>query len=73
MIGEKAYIVTFFKTASTDFGQDREIRQRIVEVSAPDEFEALKKAKAEFCQRERLTDWAGHADRCEVTEAGLPA
>jgi hypothetical protein len=73
MIAERAYIVTFFKTVSTDFGQDREIRQRAVEVSAPNEFEALKKAKAEFCRREGLTDWAGHADRFEVTEAGFPS
>jgi hypothetical protein len=73
MISKKDYVVTFFKTVATDFGQDREIKQRIVVVCAPNEREALKEAKAEFCRKERLMDWALHADRCEVTESTSPA
>jgi hypothetical protein len=69
----RPFVVTFYKTVSTDFGEDREIRQRTVEVFAPNEQEALKEAKAELCRIENLTDWAVHADRCEVAQPGFPS
>lgn len=55
MTSRKPFVVTFYKTGSTDFGQDREIKQRTVEVFAPNEQDALKKAQAELCRMENLT------------------
>jgi hypothetical protein len=73
MTSRKPFVVTFYKTVSTDFGEDREIKQRTVEVFAPNEQDALKEAQAELCRIESLTDWALHADRYEVLPQGFPS
>ena len=73
MASKKPYVVTFFKTVSTDFGEDREIRQRTVEVVAANDDDALKEAQAELCRKENLANWTLHADRYEINEVGFPS
>ena len=73
MTSRKPFVVTFYKTVSTDSGQDREIRQRTVEVFALNEQAALKEAQAELCRTENLTDWTLHADRYEVMPQTFPS
>jgi len=73
MTTKKRYVVNFFKTVSTDFGEDREIRQRSVEVFATDEHDAEKQAKDELCRLEGLSDWSLHADRCTSEQLEFPA
>jgi hypothetical protein len=65
---EKRYVVTFFKTVTDDYGRDREIRQRTVEVGAADEGTAVQLGIRALCRAESLTDWSHHADRYEVKE-----
>ena len=67
MTGNECYVVTFLKTVSTNRGDDREIKQRVIEVVGDDEQDALRKAKAEFCRLDRVRDWSQHADRYLVT------
>ena len=68
MTSDKRYRVTFYKTITTDYGRDREIEQRVVEVVAADEESALELAKREFCRLKRLPDWTIHADRCAIEQ-----
>ena len=72
MTTRKPFVVTFYKTVSTDFREDREIKQRAVEVFALNEQDALKEAQAELCRIENLTDWALHADRLRDHASGFP-
>ena len=73
MTTRRPFVVTFYKTVSTDFGEDREIKQRTVEVFAPNEQDALKEAQAELCRQESLSDWALHADRYEIRHPDFPS
>ncbi len=60
------YVVTFFKTVITDYGDDREITQRTIEVSATDQNDALDRAKEELCRLDEIGHWSHHADRYEI-------
>ena len=71
MTEKKPYLVSFFKTVITSYGNDHEICQRTVEVTAADEDEALQQAKDELCRAERLVDWSQHADRYELEYVDL--
>lgn len=70
---KKRYVVTFYKTISSDYGEDKDILQGRFEVFADSEETALEEAKAEFCRRERLHDWMLHANRCEVEQPDPPS
>ncbi|MEX0760013.1 MAG: hypothetical protein WD100_10575 [Tistlia sp.] len=70
MATERRYVVTFYKTITTDYGHDKEIEERVLEVTAVDEQTALERAQAEFCRLKELSDWRLHADRCAVEEGG---
>lgn len=70
---QKRYVVTFYKTVTTDYGEDREIVQRAVEVFANDDARALDAAKAEFARLEGLADWSLHASRFTVEGPGVPS
>lgn len=70
---QKHFLVTFYKTVTTDYGNDQEIKQRALEVFAEDEAEALETAKAEFARLEGLTDWSLRANRCTVEQPDEPS
>ena len=62
----QCYCVTFYKTVTTDYGRDREITQRAVEVRASNERSAVEIAKTEFCRLHGVADWSWHSDRFEI-------
>jgi hypothetical protein len=66
MIARKRNRVTFFKTVTSDHGSDVEIPQRTVDIVAEEAAEAVRRAKAEFCRREGIDNWAQHAGRYAV-------
>ena len=55
-------MVTFFKTVITDYGDDREITQRTIEVSATDQNDALDRAKEELCRLDEIGHWSQLSD-----------
>jgi hypothetical protein len=67
----KHYVVTFYKTVTSDYGRDVEIQQDVIKVAASDEQHALDQAKDEFCRRRGLHDYSLHADRYEVRQRSL--
>ena len=67
----KHYVVTFYKTVTSDYGRDVEIQQDVIKVAAADEQHALAQAKDEFCHRRGLHDCSLHADRYEVRRRSL--
>lgn len=73
MSNTQRYVVTFLKTVCTDFGREKEINQRSVEVFGSNEEEAVEKAKAEFCRLDRVRHWSQHADRYQVRQPEFPS
>ena len=64
----KLFHVHFFKSISA-YGHDFDVKQRVIEVWAPDEQTALRLAQDEFCRLDQVRHWSLHADRCEVARA----
>lgn len=73
MTPTKEYAVNFYKTVTTDYGQDRKVCQGVVQVRAADERAALELAKMEFCHLRHLHHWSLHADCCDIAEGSRRA
>lgn len=73
MSSNQRFVVTFLKTVCTDFGKEKEINQRSIEVFGEDEQEAVEKAKAEFCRLDHVHHWSHHADRYRVGQPEFPS
>jgi hypothetical protein len=73
MAAKKRYVVNFFKTVSTSFGEDREVRQGSIEVFADEEADALAQAKVELCRQQGVSDWRQRADRWTIEQPDFPS
>ena len=67
------FVTHFMKNVLGENGREKEICQRIVEVDAASETDALTLAKQKFCETERVSHWSHHADRMHVKEADFPS